>query len=144
MMKFSYAEGATPIDDISGLIPSWVKTQSDLNQVEAENIFTATGKYLMRSVSQPQNWFNVPMLQKIHHEMFFDVWNWAGKFRTTRTIPGVDPCQIPEALKILCDDVGFWCTDRCDLTRVEQAAVIHHRLVFILLRRKTRSFMTGM
>jgi len=27
-MKFSYAEGATPIDDISGLIPSWVKTQS--------------------------------------------------------------------------------------------------------------------
>ena len=130
-MKFSYAEGATPIDDISGLIPSWVKTQSDLNQVEAENIFNATGKYLMGPVGQPQHWFNISMLQKIHYEMFFDVWDWAGKFRTTQTIPGVNPHNIPEALRNLCDDVRFWCTESCDLTLIEQAARIHHRLVFV-------------
>jgi len=100
-------------------------------QVEAENIFSATGKYLMKSVSQPQNWFTVPMLQKIHHDMFFDVWNWVGKFRQTQTIPGVDPYQIPEALKNLCDDVQFWCAESCDLTLIEQAARIHHRLAFI-------------
>lgn len=130
-MKFSNAEGATPIDDISGLIPSWVKTQSDLNQVEAENIFSATGKYLMKPVSPPKSWFNIPMLKKIHHAMFCNVWNWAGKFRSNQTIPGVVPYQIPDALRNLCDDVQFWCTESRDLTIVEQAARIHHRLVFI-------------
>ena len=85
-MKFSYPEGATPVDDLSGLIPNWVKTQIDLNQVEAE-------KYLMKSVSQPQNWFTVSFLQKIHYDMFFDVWSWAGVFRQAQTVPGIDPYQ---------------------------------------------------
>lgn len=130
-MKFLYAEGATPIDDISGLIPGWMKTQSDLNQVEAENIFNATGKYLIKPIAPPHVWFNIPMLQKIHYDMFCDVWNWAGKFRTTLTIPGMEPYLIPEALRNLCDDVYFWCTESCDLTLAEQAARIHHRLAFI-------------
>jgi len=130
-MKFSYAEGATPIDDISGLKPKWVKTQDDLNQVEAENIFSATNKYLMRPINPPQNWFNVPILQKIHNEMFSDVWDWAGKFRKTQTNPGIEPYRIPEALRNLCDDVHFWCTENNDLTRIEQAARVHHRLAFI-------------
>jgi Fic-DOC domain mobile mystery protein B len=130
-MKFSYAEGATPIDGISGLKPKWVKTQEDLNLVEAENIFSATGKYLMKPVGIPQKWLNIPMLQKIHYKMFYEVWDWAGKFRTTQTTPGIDPYQIPEALKNLCDDVIFWCTENTTLTLIEQAARIHHRLVFI-------------
>ena len=130
-VKFSYAEGATPINDISDLKPNWVKTQDDLNLVEAESIFNATGKYLMKSIEAPQKWFNIPMLQKIHHEMFFKVWDWAGKFRTTQTIPGIEPYRIPEALRNLCDDVIFWCTEKNNLTLIEQAARIHHRLVFI-------------
>lgn len=130
-VKFFYSEGTTPVDDISGLKLSWVKTQGDLNQVEAENIFNATRKYLLKSVGPPQNWFNVPMLQKIHHDMFFDVWNWAGKFRTTQTIPGIEPYQIAEALRNLCYDVQLWCTEACELTLVEQSARIHHRLVLI-------------
>lgn len=130
-MKLSYAHGATPIDDISNLIPRWVQTQSDLNQVEAENILNAAKKYLMRSIPKPQHWFNIPMLQKIHREMFSDVWTWAGKFRTTQTTPGVIPYLIPEALKNLCDDVHFWCTENCNFNQIEQAAIIHHRLVYI-------------
>lgn len=130
-MKFSYAEGATPIDDISDLIPNWVRTQGDLNQVEAESIFSATGKYLMKPVRKPLLWFNISLLQRIHREMFFDVWSWAGKFRTTQTAPGIAPNLIHESLKNLCDDVRFWNTENCNLTRIEQAAIIHHRLVFI-------------
>ena len=71
------------------------------------------------------------MLQKIHYDMFFDVWDWAGTFRTTQTIPGLELYQIAEALRNLCCDVQFWCTETCELTLVEQAARIHHRLVFI-------------
>lgn len=130
-MKFSYPDGATPLDDISGLKLTWVKSQIDLNHVEVENIATATSKYLLKSVNAPQEWFNVPFLQKIHREMFSNVWDWAGKFRTTQTSPGVKPYQIYGAIAHLCEDVQFWCVEKNNFTPIEQAAKIHHRLVFI-------------
>lgn len=130
-MKFTYPEGATPLDDISGLKPAWVKTQEDLNNIEAENISNAASKYLLRPVGPPQQWFNVLFLQKIHYDMFHDVWDWAGKFRMTQTCPGIKPYQIYGALAHLCDDVLYWCKGEGDLTTVEQAAKIHHQLVYI-------------
>ncbi|MCP5508508.1 MAG: mobile mystery protein B [Chlamydiales bacterium] len=128
---FSYPEGATPIDDISGLKPPWVKTQQDLNMVEAENISIGINKYLLKSIDLPQRWFNVSTLKKIHRDMLFDVWEWAGKFRKTQTSIGIKPYQIPEALENLCSDVQFWCSEACELTLVEQAARVHHQLVLI-------------
>ena len=130
-MKFFCLKGATPIDDISDLKPKWIKTMEDLNQAEAENISDATNKHLLRSISSPLNWFTVQTFMKIHRDMFFDVWNWAGKFRSTQTNPGIKPYQIGGALEELCRDVFFWCNESCELTFVEQAARIHHRLVFI-------------
>ena len=44
--KFSYPEGATPLDDYSYLKPAWVQTQHDLNRAEAENISVVLRKYL--------------------------------------------------------------------------------------------------
>ncbi|MBS4168731.1 ankyrin repeat domain-containing protein [Parachlamydia sp. AcF125] len=32
---FDFPEGATPIDDCSGLIPSWVHNLNDLNRIES-------------------------------------------------------------------------------------------------------------
>ena len=40
-MFLEFPEGATPIDDCSGLIPVWVHHLNDLNRVEAENILNA-------------------------------------------------------------------------------------------------------
>lgn len=131
VMRFFYPEGATPIDDISGLKPPWVKTQKDLNQVEAENISNAVSKYLLKAISPPKKWFNTSTLKKIHYDMFCDVWDWAGEFRNTQTIPGMPSYQIVEALENLCCDVFFWCNESCNLSVIEQAAIIHHRLVFI-------------
>lgn len=130
-IKFEYPEGATPIDDISGLKISWVKTQKNLNRVEGENIAKATYKYLMKNVSIPQLWFKVTELKKIHKEMFFDVWDWAGNFRTIQTNLGVKPYMINNLLNELCLDVLYWCEDRCELTFIEQAARIHYKLVSI-------------
>lgn len=130
-VKISYAEGATPIDEISGLKILWVTTQEDLNRVEAENISNAASKHLLKPVPLPQQWFNVSALQKIHRDMFGDVWDWAGKFRRTMTSPGIPPYQIPVALAQLCDEVQFWCNEACELTLLEQAARIHHKLVWI-------------
>ena len=63
-MKFHYAEGATSIDDISGLKIPWVKTIEDLNKVEAENISIAVSQYLLRTIGLPQNWFFVNVLRR--------------------------------------------------------------------------------
>jgi Fic-DOC domain mobile mystery protein B len=131
IMQFSYPEGATPIDDISGLKPFWVKSQGDLNMAEAENIFQAVHKYLGKTVPPAEKWFTVSQLKKIHSDMFSEVWDWAGKFRTTQTIPGIPPYLISEALKNLCEDVLFWQKEESELSLLERAAIIHHRLVFI-------------
>ncbi len=42
-MRFTWPEGATPIDpdEATGLIPTWVATQSDLNAVEQDNVLKA-------------------------------------------------------------------------------------------------------
>lgn len=129
-IKFEYPNGATRLDDISGLKLSWVKTQSQLNRVEAENISYAIGKYLLKPIKSPLKWFNIPILKKIHKDMFMDVWDWAGAFRTTQTVPGVKPYQILWALKDLCDDVLCW-NNKYEMSFLEQAVRIHHRLVFI-------------
>lgn len=130
-MKFSYPEGATPLDDTSDLKLSWVQTQEDLNHVEGENIAKAASKYLLKTVNKPTDWFNVPFLQKIHYDMFSDVWGWAGKFRTTQTCPGIKPYQIHQALLHLSEDVKFWFDEKSGLAPIEQAVQIHHRLVLI-------------
>jgi len=130
-IKFDSPDGATPIDDISGLKIFWVKTQEDLNRVEAENIAKATYQYLMKSVNKPKLWFHLAELKNIHKKMYFDVWDWAGIYITTQTLPGVKSYLINSLLVELCSDVLHWCCNTCELTFIEQAARIHHRLVFI-------------
>jgi len=130
-MRFTHPECATPVNDISGLKPKWVRTQEDLNLVEAENISSATSKYLGRQIGLPKKWFTVSFLQEIHREMFGDVWDWAGNFRRIQTVPGIAPYKIRDGLESLCAEVGFWGSEAVELTFLEQAARIHHQLVFI-------------
>ena len=47
-MDFSKISGQTPINDASGLIPTHINTQKELNEWESNNILTATKKYLSR------------------------------------------------------------------------------------------------
>ncbi|MBX9831269.1 mobile mystery protein B [Candidatus Babeliales bacterium] len=131
MKNFNIPEGATPIDDYSGLLPKGVHTQKDLNRVEAENILTAQKKYLKKRIDNPANWFNVENLKAIHKAMFCDVWAWAGSFRKSNTSIGIEPYKIPSSLGELCIDIAFWTHNPISLTFLEQAARIHHRLVFI-------------
>lgn len=132
MIKFDHPAGATPIDDSSGLIPSWIKTQGDVNRAEAENISSAQKEYLQKKVSLPNNWFNVSTLKEIHQAMFGNVWTWAGQFRQKDvTSIGVEPYLIASTLSEFCSEVQAWSQDIIELTFLERAARIHHRLVFI-------------
>lgn len=129
--RFEFPEGATPIDDCSGLIPVWVHHLNDLNRVEAENIMNAQRKYLRGAVGNPQNWFQVKELKAIHKAMFGDVWEWAGLYRKSITSIGINPSLIPTQLAELCLEVFSWSQYPVELTFVEMAARVHHRLVFI-------------
>jgi Fic-DOC domain mobile mystery protein B len=131
IQRFEFPEGATPILDCSGLIPIWVHHCSDLNRVEAENIMKAQRKFLRGAIDPPQNWFRVDELQNIHREMFKNVWEWAGKYRKSMTSIGIKPNLIPIQLGEFCLEVLSWFQYPTELTFVEMAARVHHRLVSI-------------
>lgn len=131
MIKINFPKGATPLNDYSGLKIKWVKTLDDLNRVETENISYAKKKYLKKIKTNPLSWFNISTLKKIHYDMFCDVWSWAGKFRKSITSIGIKPYLISNQLAELCADTKAWSNNDSDLTCLEQAAKVHHRLVFI-------------
>ena len=114
--SFEFPEGATPIDDCSGLIPTWVHQLHDLNRVEAENIMEAQRKYLKGSVDHPNKWFNVEKLKSIHRTMFGKVWSWAGIYRKSVTSIGIKPSQIPLQLAQFCHEVISWSQYPTELT----------------------------
>ncbi|MFV0340082.1 MAG: mobile mystery protein B [Parachlamydiaceae bacterium] len=125
--NFHTPDDATPIHDCSGLIPQWVYTIHDLNRVEAENILKAYRKYFKGTFSP----FQPKHLKTIHRDMFGDVWEWAGTLRKSITSIGIKPNLIPLRLAEFCREVNEWFEIQHDLTYVEMAARIHHRLVWI-------------
>jgi Fic-DOC domain mobile mystery protein B len=129
--EFELPEGATPIDDYSELKPTWVFSREDLNRVEAENILEAQRKFLRHPVDDPRNWFTTVELKKIHWEMLGNVWEWAGRYREEPTSIGIQYGLIPSQLAIFCDEVQSWSQYPVELTFLEMAARVHHRLVSI-------------
>ena len=127
MPKFETIPGATPIEDVSDLIPTHIVTRSELNEWEAANILKATRKYL--GTRKPQQ-IGLELIKKVHQEMFDETWAWAGKLRQRNFNLGTDWHRIQEKLKILCEDILFWQKQQ-DLDPLEQSVRIHHRLVAI-------------
>jgi Fic-DOC domain mobile mystery protein B len=119
--------GATPLDeeDLKGLIPDFVATRADLNQVEYENI----AKALPWARRQARLRGTAAVLQysfifELHRQMF------GGTQRRRVTNIGVDPSQIPIQLKLALDDAMYWHDN--DLFGIdERAARIHYRLVMV-------------
>ncbi len=125
-------EGATPIDDMSGLKLSKDRayTLKEIYIAEADNIAFATLKYLAAPPSEKTAPFDYGWMQELHREMFGNVWEWAGKFRQVELSIGIKAYQVPVALKELSDDIAFWKKHNTyDL--YETAARIHHRAVQI-------------
>jgi fido (protein-threonine AMPylation protein) len=101
---------ATPVDDedLAGLIPTYVATRADLNQVEYENIARAI-PWAQREIAARHidDILNTGFLFKLHGRMFGDVWKWAGTQRRKETNIGIDPGQIPDQLGGAFADVCF-------------------------------------
>ena len=120
--------GATPIDEISDLIPTHITTRSELNEWEAANILKAVRKYLTAKKRRP---INLSRLKKVHKDMFDETWKWAGKFRQKNYNLGADWHAVPEQVKILVDDLSHWEKRNAGPNIFEQSIRLHHRLVKI-------------
>ncbi len=80
--KISFASDATPIDpnELRDLIPDYISTMDELNEVEQSNI--ADG-FLWAQKQDFEELLTATFVFKLHEKMFNQVWKWAGKARRT-------------------------------------------------------------
>jgi Fic-DOC domain mobile mystery protein B len=128
-VKFVYPAGATPLstEDLEGLIPNHITRQAELNAWEQENILEGRERLVQR---RPKELLTDEAIKTVHKRMFGKTWRWAGTYRQSGKNIGVDWARIPEALRILCDDVRYQ-RDHATYPLDEFAARFHHRLVAI-------------
>lgn len=125
-------DGETPLNDISGLRLSWVRTSADLDKAEYKNIAVPIPKYLSTAPSRKTAPFTAKWMLKLHGEMLGDVWSWAGKIRNAELSIGVDWCRIETEMENLAQDAAFWREqDTADRDLIFEAAMLHYRAVWI-------------
>jgi Fic-DOC domain mobile mystery protein B len=131
-MKIVFADllpGETPIDDTSGLKIPGISTREELSVAEALNIRKVLVKYFGNNPINEIATFDVSWARSLHEDMYCDVWDWAGRFRTRDLNLGCHWPQIQEKIHNLLEDLRFWESNGVDL--VEQAARLHHGAVYI-------------
>jgi Fic-DOC domain mobile mystery protein B len=130
---FTQLDGTTPLDTAGqvGLIPTWVATRVELNEVEQENVAEAQLWAFGRSWSVEE--FDQPWLKGLHRRMFNKVWRWAGHYRKSDTNFGLPWPQITLAAENLLRDLSRQTSDidRLPWPAEELAVRFHHRLVQI-------------
>ena len=113
-------------EDRRGLIPSYISTRRELFEAEERNVSQA----LLGRQPTVEQVLDDAYLRSLHHDMFGDVWDWAGHYRTRDTNIGVPFERIPGAVRALVLDARTWV--ECDTyPRDELAVRFHHRLVAI-------------
>lgn len=125
--------GATPltVDDVDGLLPTFIATRADLNLAEQANIEAATlWAFGRRRVASVDRLLTIEFSDRVHRRMLGDVWQWAGRHRTQLTNIGVDPQQISTLMKLLFDDARYW-HDHGTYEPAQRAVRLHHRLVSV-------------
>jgi Fic-DOC domain mobile mystery protein B len=125
--------GATPIEeeDLDGLIPDFVATRADLNQVEFENIVKALPWAQRQARTRgTEGILDYGFMLTLHRRMFGDVWTWAGTQRQRITNIGVAPSSIVAQAQLLFDDAKYWHAQRV-FQPDDIAARIHGRLVSV-------------
>ena len=120
--------GATPIDDLSGLKIPDIHTRKQLYDAEFRCVNRAAQKYYWKMLDHFFD-LNYPLMIELHSDMFFDVWEWAGKIRNRDLSLGIKHHQIRPELQKLIEDFKGWTLRKWE--PVEISVRLHHRLVWI-------------
>lgn len=128
--KIVFPPGATPlsVEERQGLIPNYISTHSELNELEQKNIQTAILWFKKKRAKK--NILDQGFIFELHKQMFSEVWRWAGHNRTSGKNIGIDWHQIATQLGQLIADTKFW-IDHSTFTFDEVCTRFHHRLVQI-------------
>ena len=126
---FAQPEGATDLtpEEREGLKQTWITTRGDLDEAEQANIDEAVA---WTTKIGNRNLLTEDFVFELHERMLADVWEWAGKTRTTNKNIGVDKTQIRVRLGGLLRDARYWIEN--SIYPADEIAVrLHHGLVFI-------------
>ena len=128
-MKFTYPEGATPIDqdEAAGLIPDHITVQRELNEWESQNIRKAMSWSLSR---KRHDVLTLDYVKELHRRMFDETWTWAGTFRKSDKNIGVAWEQVAVEIHKLLDDARYWLEEKV-YSLPETAVRLHYRMVAI-------------
>ena len=121
-------DAATPLtpEERHDLIPSYITTRDQLNEVEQLGIAEAD----RWAFSRKRNVLDERFLLGLHSRMFGNVWTWAGRFRTTSRNIGVEAYKIAVDLRQLLDDGRYW-VRQATFPPDEIALRFHTRLTWI-------------
>jgi Fic-DOC domain mobile mystery protein B len=124
-------QDATPLtpeerEEREGLIPSHVTFRHELNELEQQNIITAT----VWAYQRRHNPVKEAFARNLHRRMFGKVWRWAGAYRKSNKNLGVDHADIIPRLYQVMDDVRYW-IEHGTYQSDETALRFHHCLVVI-------------
>jgi Fic-DOC domain mobile mystery protein B len=124
--------GATP-DDTSGLIQKQLTDRRARNAAELDAISRAYNKHIYRARRKRAGteWLNDELIRRVHFDMFGEIWEWAGKYRTDSVNIGVEFHLIPEQIKLLCGDFNYWNSDKGAMPPLQIAARLQNRLTRI-------------
>jgi Fic-DOC domain mobile mystery protein B len=133
MTDGSKVPGATPGDDLSGLLQPGLTDRRFRDIVEAELIDRAYQKHVFRARPKKRDagWLTSEFIRQVHRDMFGELWDWAGKYRTAELNMGIDWHQIPEQTEILCGDFKYWDSEASAMPPLEIAARLQSRLTRI-------------
>lgn len=127
--------GATPGEDTSGLIRAELTTRRLRDLAETEVIDRAYHKHVLRAHPKKSGsrWFTDEFIRKTHFDMFGEIWDWAGKYRTVDLNIGIPAHRISEEVGVLCGDFNYWKMEKCHMPPIEIAARLQNRLTRIHL-----------
>jgi Fic-DOC domain mobile mystery protein B len=113
-------------EDRLGLLPTYIATRGELFDAEQRNIAQA----LRGRSPSVATLLDDKYLRNLHERMFDQIWEWAGRYRLRETNIGLNPADIPAAVRMLVDDAKAWVAYAT--YEVDELAVrFHHRLVQI-------------
>ena len=124
-------EGATPLDDISGLLREDITSRGQLDEAESLNIVNAV-EWIERG--RLGDVFTVQFYQDLHSRMYDLVWSWAGMLRSvtgTRPNIGVSPEIVPTELGRVAMEYNREWKAGGDEDLVPFIARYHHALVSV-------------
>ena len=119
--------GQTPLSDEEtlGLIPGYISIIGELNEWEYENILKGQAWAMS---GRRKDILTEKFIKVLHKRMFGDVWDWAGKYRTSNKNLGVPAYTISSELREVLDTIRFW-EEQETFDAREIAVRLHHRVV---------------